>query len=199
MKRQCFALAASAWALAVASPSAGQVPVAGTQGATPAAEPAAAPAATGECCSIPAMTLVEIELADTVNSKANAIGDHFAFRLARPLEIDGRVVVPAGTPGVGEVVHAARARAGGKAGELILAARYLDLNGQHIPLRSFRYGPSQGKDNSGAVNVGAMVAAATIPGVAMLGYLVAGGEVNVPAGTRANAKVAVETRVPAAP
>jgi len=192
MIRQSVALAAAALALGGAAAAQPPVPQPG-----PASEPAAAPAAAAQCCSIAAMTVVEIELVDTVNSKANSSGDRFAFRLARPLELDGRVVVPAGTPGVGEVVHAARARAGGKAGELILAARYLDFGGRHIPLRSFRYGPAQGKDNSGAVNVGSMVAAATIPGVALLGFLVAGGEVNVPAGTRANAKVAAETVVPA--
>jgi hypothetical protein len=192
MIRQSVGLAAAALALAGAAAAQPQLPEAG-----PAPATATAPAA-AECCSIAAMTAVDIELVDTVNSKANSSGDRFAIRLARPLEMDGRVVVPAGTPGVGEVVHAARARAGGKAGELILAARYLDLNGRHIPLRSFRYGPAQGKDNSGAVNVGSMVAAATIPGVALLGFLIAGGEVNVPAGTRANAKVAVETLVPTA-
>lgn len=150
------------------------------------------PAPEAPCCTVPARTVIEIEITDTVNSKTNSSRDSFAFRLAEPIAVDGRVLVPAGTPGVGEVVHAARARAGGKAGELILAARYLDYEGTRIPLRSLRYGPSQGRDNSGAVTTGAMVAAATIPMAAMIGYLIAGGEVNVPAGTRANAQTATE-------
>lgn len=150
------------------------------------------PAPEAPCCTVPARTVIEIEITDTVNSKTNSSRDSFAFRLAEPLAVDGRVLVPAGTPGVGEVVHAARARAGGKAGELILAARYLEHNGTRIPLRSLRYGPSQGRDNSGSVMAGAMVAAATIPMASMIGYLIAGGEVNVPAGTRANAQTAAE-------
>ena len=65
-------------------------------------------------------------------------------------------MVPAGTPGVGEVVHAERARFGGKAGELILAARYLDFQGTRIPLRTLRFGAQQGRDNSGTINIGNM-------------------------------------------
>lgn len=148
------------------------------------------------CCTVPARTPVEIEIVETVNSKTNHSRDNFAFRLAEPLSVDGRVVAPAGTPGVGEVVHAARARAGGKAGELILAARYLDLNGTRVPLRSLRYGRSTGADNIGAVTVGNIVAAAILPAAAVLGYLIAGGEVNIPAGTRANAQTGAEINLP---
>lgn len=148
------------------------------------------------CCTVPARTPVEIEIVETVNSKTNNSRDAFAFRLAEPLSVEGRVVAPAGTPGVGEVVHAARARAGGKAGELILAARYLDLNGTRVPLRSLRYGRSTGADNIGAVTVGNMVAAAVLPAAAVLGYLIVGGEVNIPAGTRANAQTSAEINLP---
>ncbi|HVQ10077.1 MAG TPA: hypothetical protein VMS43_16760 [Allosphingosinicella sp.] len=161
--------------------------------AQPGEEPAPAAPAAAPCCTVPARTPVAIEITDTVNSKVNHSRDAFAFRLAEPLVIDGRIVAPAGTPGVGEVVHAARARAGGKAGELILAARYLDLNGTRIALRSLRYGRRQGVDNSGAVNTGNMVAAAVLPVASVIGYLIAGGEVNIPAGTRAEAQIAAET------
>jgi hypothetical protein len=147
------------------------------------------------CCTIPKMTVVEIEILDRVNSRLNHAGEQFAIRLAEPLIFDGRVVAPAGTTGVGEVVHAARARAGGKAGELILAARYLELAGAHVSLRSLRYGRSQGTDNSGAVNVGNMVAAAVLPVASVVGFLITGGEVDIPAGTRANARLAADTRL----
>lgn len=147
---------------------------------------------TAACCVVPARTVVEIEIVDHVNSRTNQSREMFAIRLAAPLVVDGRVVAPAGTPGLGEIVHAARARAGGKAGELILAARYLEVEGVRLPLRSFRYGPSQGLDNSGAVNAGGMVAAALLPAAAVLGFLISGGEVDIPAGTRAHAMIASE-------
>lgn len=154
------------------------------------AAPAEAPAA--PCCTVPARTPIEIEILDTVNSKANHNGDHFAFRLAAPLTIDGRIVIPAGTTGVGEVVHAERARFGGRAGELILAARYLELGGTQIPLRTLRFGPQHGRDSSATINTLNIAAAAAMPALSMLGYLIAGGEVNVPAGTHANAQIAAE-------
>ncbi|TMJ16596.1 MAG: hypothetical protein E6G94_03700 [Alphaproteobacteria bacterium] len=80
----------------------------------------AAPAA---CCTIPAKTLVAIE----VVGKAAKGADHVAIRLTQPLTIDARVVAPAGTPGQAEAAR------GGKS-EPALATGYLDLNGQRIPL-----------------------------------------------------------------
>ena len=174
---------AAALALAqsgVASPDADQAP---------AANATALPA---PCCTVAARTLLEIEILDTLNSKDNHNGESFNFRLAAPLIVDGRVLIPAGTPGIGEVVHAARARAMGKAGELILAARYLDFNGTRIPLRTLRFGREQGRDNSGTVNTIGMVSAATVPAVSMVAFLISGGEVRVPAGTRATAQTAAE-------
>jgi hypothetical protein len=170
-----FSAAARAQEIGVAEPVSG--------------EAAAAPAS---CCTVPARTVVEIEILDALNSRDSHSRDSFALRLAEPLVVEGRTVAPAGTPGVGEVVHAARARAGGKAGELILTARYLDLNGTRVPLRSLRYGPSQGRDNSGAVNTGAMVAAAVLPVAALAGHLIAGGEVRISSGTRAHAQTAAD-------
>lgn len=160
------------------------------QQAPPAPSETAAPAAA--CCTVPARTAIEIEITDTINSKTNHNGDAFAFRLAEPLVVEGRTVAPAGTPGVGEVVHAARARAMGKAGELILAARHLEIGGRQVRLRSFRYGPSQGHDIANATLITTSVVAAVVPILTPIAFLVAGGEVNIPAGTRANAQTAAE-------
>ena len=136
--------------------------------------------------------MLAIEIVDTVSSRTNQNGESFRLRLAEPLVIEGRVVVPAGTPGMGEVVHAARARAMGKAGELILAARYLQLGETRIPLRTLRVGAAQGRDNSGTVNAINIASAAALPGLSLVGFVIAGGEVNVPAGTRATAQTASE-------
>jgi len=180
--------AGAARAQEAAPPAPAEAPAAQAEAAPePAAE---APAAA--CCTVPARTPIEIELLDTMNSKANHNGDRFAFRLAAPLTIDGHVVIPAGTPGVGEVVHAERARFGGRAGELILAARYLDHGGSRIALRTLRFGPQHGRDSSATINTLNIAAAAAMPALSMLGYLIAGGEVNVPAGTRASAQIAAE-------
>jgi hypothetical protein len=154
-------------------------------------QPPAAPSAPS-CCTVPARTTIEIEILDTITSRDNSNGQSFRFRLAAPLMADGHILIPAGTEGVGEVVHAARARAMGKAGELILAARYLKHGEARIPLRTLRFGRNQGRDNSGTVNTIAVASAGVAPVIGMVGYLIAGGEVRVPAGTLATAQTATE-------
>ncbi|HMG46315.1 MAG TPA: hypothetical protein VK614_02495 [Allosphingosinicella sp.] len=194
MRYQRLAAAAAVATIFVAGEVRAQEAPAPPAEATPAEAAPAPPAeaAATACCTVPARTLVEIEITDTISSKTNHNGDSFAFRLAEPLVIDGRTVAPAGTPGVGEVVHAARARAMGKAGELILAARHIEIGGRQVRLRSFRYGPSQGHDISNATLITTSVVAAVVPILTPIAFLVAGGEVNIPAGTRANAQTAVE-------
>lgn len=156
---------------------------------TPAAAQVSSEAAA--CCTIPALTEVEIEMLDTMNSQANKIGQQFKFRLAKPIVVDGATLVPAGAVGSGDVVHAAKSRFGGKAGEMILAARYLEHGGQRIPLRSLRPGVSgQGKDNT------AEAAAVAIAVSGVLSMFITGGEVNVPAGTIMTAKVSAATPIP---
>src|SRR3712207_7101320 len=90
--------------------------------------------------------------------------------------------------------HAARAGGGGRGGELILAARYLQTAAIRVPLRSLRYGGS-GRDNQDLV-FALNVAAGVIGGLASL--FVTGRNVDVPAGFRGNARVAADTLVPPA-
>jgi hypothetical protein len=158
-----------------------------------AATPAAiAPATTTPCCLVPGGTIIEIAIDDPLDSKNSKIGQQFALHLTMPLQLsDGNFVIPAGTRGVGEVIHAAKAHMGGKAGELILIARYLDVGGVQVPLRGFHLG-GQGKDNS------TLVMAAVIS-VGLAGMLISGGEKRVPAGTIATAKIAVDTTLPPIP
>ncbi len=148
------------------------------------------------CCAIPALTVVDIEILSTLNSQANHIGEKFAIRLAHSIVVDGKELVPAGVLGSGDIVHAAKSRFGGKPGEMILAARYLEYNGARIPLRSLRAGSGQGKDNGDTATVVAIAVGGAVGG--MLSMFITGGEVNVPAGTIMNAKVSAEITIPAA-
>jgi hypothetical protein len=135
---------------------------------------------------LPAMTSLDIEIVDPLNSKTSLIGTFFDIRLAEPVMDNGTVIIPAGISGKGEVIHSAKARAAGKAGELIIAARYLDYYGTRIPLRSFKYGTSTGKSNrDGALIAGAAIATPLV-------LIISGGNVDIPAGTKANAKTSAE-------
>ena len=96
--------------------------------------------------------------------------------------MDGHELIPAGTPVRGEVVHAAAARGGGAPGELLLAARSLDIDGLTIRLRGLKLGGT-GDDNSGMA-LGVSFAAGPFA------MFIRGTEIEVPAGTRVHARIA---------
>lgn len=147
----------------------------------PSAATAAAPV------TLPADLPVTIELVDAVSSKTAVNDDMFRIRLAADVTVDGVVVLPAGTPGQGQVVHAAKARAMGKGGELTLAARRIDCGGVAVPLRGMRLSVT-GDQLPGAALAASMV-------VPFAGILVSGGNREVPIGNRAVAKVAAAVTV----
>lgn len=121
------------------------------------------------------LTGLQIELAEPISSKTARNGDTFRIVLAADLVIDGKTVLPAGVPGVGEVISASHPKFwSATSGELVLAARYLDLGTMRLPLRSFHM-----------TAVGATHYMFTMYG--MVDY---GTNVGLPAGTSASAKVA---------
>ena len=141
---------------------------------------------------VPAGTVVFVEINETVGSKVFKRGDKFNLRLAAPILLEGRVVVPAGVTGVGQVIDAAPSGALGKPAKLLVAARYLDLNGAQIPLRSLQLG------RAGVDNTNAIMAASFVPYVGLLAMFMHGGEIDIPTGTLGQAKLAVDLDVPPA-
>lgn len=137
---------------------------------------------------IPAKTPIMVEFLDDVGSKTSKTGDTFALMLAEPVVVDGVEVIPAGTMGHGEVVHAKRNGSFGVPGELVLAARTLDFQGRSIRLRSLKIAEA-GKGRT--EGVGLAVAAAGTPAM-MVGLFVKGDQVMVEKGTVANAMIAEE-------
>lgn len=135
----------------------------------------------GACC-LREGAPVTLEILEPLDSSVLKRGDKFRIRLAEPAMAGGDVVIPAGTEGVGEVVHAEKSRAGGKAGELLIAARHLDHQGNLVRLRGLKLGGA-GKDNTGAA-----IAVAIAAGPFAL--FVQGREIIIPAGTHAQAKIA---------
>src|SRR5215469_3372872 len=71
-------------------------------------------AAARRCCRVPAGTVVMVQLADAVSTKTHKTGDTFAIRLAEPVVVQGQIVLPAGTVGVGEVDDSSKPGFGGK-------------------------------------------------------------------------------------
>lgn len=61
-------------------------------------------------------------------------GMTFRLRVNRPVEVDGRVLIPVGTPAFGEVVEARDAGGLGKSGRLTAKLTHLTLAAQDIRL-----------------------------------------------------------------
>lgn len=163
----------------------GPAPVATPVAASAAEAPvAAAPATT---LRLPANTVVELETLDAVSSKTSKPKDYFRLRVAEDVRVDGRVLIPAGTEALGQVVHAAKSGGGGKAGELILAARAIKLPRGEVKLRS-GFGAA-GQQRTGA-------ALATSIAVGVFGLFVHGKDLMLPAGTPVSARVAEDTELP---
>lgn len=131
---------------------------------------------------LPANTVVELETVDAVSSRSNKPGDYFHLKVRVDVRgADGAVLIPAGTPAMGQVVHAARSSAGGKGGELILAARYIESAQGQLKLRS-NFGVA------GKARVGASIATAMVVGPFAL--LIKGRELELPAATALSARLA---------
>lgn len=138
-----------------------------------------------------ALTPIRIKIDRDLESKAATIGEEFDIVLATPIEVAAGYVIPAGTRGRGWVIHASKARMGGKAGELLLGARYLKVGDIEIPLRSLKVGPPQGKDNTG-------LSAGLTATVGVVGMFVTGGQARVASGMDAIAKTAADVEIPTA-
>ena len=173
--------------IGVASVQAADTPA--SSGAPPAA--AATPAApalpsppTADSGILIAGTPVVIQLTDAVSSKTAKAGDKFGLSLAKDVVLGGRIVLPAGTPGGGEVVFAQPGGMMGAPGKLVLAARYLDYNGRRILLHAFKLG------GEGDQKEAEMMIASYFIGVAAV--LIQGSEITYPIGVVAKAKLTAD-------
>jgi hypothetical protein len=138
--------------------------------------------------TVPALTPVAVRLEEPISSNKNKPGDRFRITVAEDVRVGDALVIPAGSVGEGEVVHAAKSGAGGKAGELILAARFVRVGDIDIRLRSFALGVV-GKDQTNNSLAASMV-------IGPFAMFVKGGVVTVPPETLGIAKTALEFKLP---
>lgn len=135
-------------------------------------------------CSLAAGTLVELEITELLSSARQKRGDKFALKLHAPVSCNGEILIDVDTTGVGEIVHAEPSHGGGKPGELLLAARYLERDGTRWPLRGLKFG-GNGQDNTKA-------ALAASFALGPFAHFIHGKEIEIPAGTVVTAKLAQE-------
>src|ERR1700722_14623217 len=116
---------------------------------------AAAGAATAAAAIAPAHVLradrlIPLRFEETLVSGVNAPGSLFRMQVTDDIMVDDQVVIPAGTVAFGEVIDSQKAGMLGKAGVLVLSARYV-----HLDQRDIR--PHSALGAAGASNTAALV------------------------------------------
>jgi hypothetical protein len=85
---------------------------------------------------LPANTPISLQIDDTLVSGVSIPGSTFRMLVTDDVRIEGEVVIPAGSVAFGEVVDSKKAGMLGKAGVLVLSARYIHLDQRDIRLHS---------------------------------------------------------------
>lgn len=95
---------------------------------------------------------VTLAVSQEVNSSTHEEGDAFKLTVLNDVRVGDTIVIPRGTPAMGEVTWRTGKGAFGKSGKLEFSLRYIDLNGQHIPVTGdYR---QEGEGNTIATGVG---------------------------------------------
>ena len=168
MKRFAITLAL---VLAATSPAAAQT-------AVPAAAPAAAivlAPVNSTNAVLRAGTPVSFKLLEEVTTKDKAarVGQRINPEVSAPIEIEGRTVIPAGTPAWAELTSVRNKGMWGKSGKLDAQMLFLRLNGRQIRL-------SGAFDDKGVTGTGAVVGAILLLPVA--GFFMTGISAVLPKG-----------------
>lgn len=97
-------------------------------------------------------TPITLAVAEEVNSSTHKEGDTFKLTVMNDVTVSNVVVIPKGTPAVGEITWRTGKGAFGKSGKIEFALRSIDLNGVSIPIAGeFR---QEGEGNTVATGVG---------------------------------------------
>ncbi len=115
---------------------------------------------------LPANTEVVLTLNESVSSKTHRLGDKFSLTLAQDVKVEGRTLIPQGTRAVGQVTTRTGRGSFGKSGKMDIMFRYLDYNGQRIPLEGRHHQEGSGAT---AATIGAVVAAGVVGGLLVKG------------------------------
>lgn len=184
MQKLAFGMAVALFGAATASAQGAPESAAVIAPATPAI-----PAPCIDCLA--ALTPVELVIDAHLGSKISTTGATFPLHLGKPILVAGREVIAAGVVGEGEVIHAKKAGGMGSAGELVLAARFVMVDGRPLKLRSMRVAMA-GKDAIHTVDsINAASVVSPLP-IGLIGFFMSGSNVVVPKGTTAEAKTAVD-------
>ncbi len=120
---------------------------------------------------IPVRTRTEL----TTKNKALRVGQRFDVETAEPVMLDGRVVIPVGTPGVGEVTSVRNKGMWGKSGHFDVRLLSLRVGDRQIRIS----GIADDKGKAGGGGAAAVSALVFLPA----GFFMTGTSARLPAGT----------------
>jgi hypothetical protein len=122
--------------------------------------------------TLPAGTVVTVRLGQSVGSKISSSGDQFSATLAKPVEVGGKAVVPAGAEATGKVVEAVPQGRFKGAAVLRLVLESVTVNGEARDVKTSSVSRSlKGKGKRTATLIGGGAGAG-----ALIGGLAGGGK-----------------------
>jgi len=132
----------------------------------PAAAPAPAPVqVVRQELTVPAGTLLTVELEQELSSATNLAGDEFAVRIVEPVAVDGRDVIGPGSTVLGRVVEAVPSKKIG--GTARLQLEFVDLvtaSGDRLPIAASFVQQAKGQTKKDAATIGGAAAGGAILG-----------------------------------
>lgn len=111
----------------------------------------------------------------TTKNKLLRVGQRFEVETSEPIALNGHVVIPVGTPGVGEVTSVTNKGMWGKSGHFDVRLLYLRVGDRQIRIS----GALDDKGKAGGVGAAAVSAVVFLPA----GFFMTGTSARMPAGT----------------
>jgi hypothetical protein len=122
-------------------------------------------------------TEVQLKLAEPLTTQGEKlrVGYHFQMEVAEAVRVNDHVVIPAGTPAVGEITDVRNKGMWGKSGHLSASILYLSVNGRQIRM----IGVFDDKGVTGTAGVVAAIAVAPV-----IGFFTTGTSARIPLGAQ---------------
>lgn len=174
-----IAIGALACALAFAAPTA-------------QAQVAPAAAATTTNGTLRAGTSVPLKMSEVLSTKGKKlkVGQRFQLETAENVTVDGNVVIPAGSPAVGEITEVRNKGMWGKSGRINARVLYVRANGRQIRMTG-------SLDDKGTTGTAGVVGAVALLPIA--GFFMTGTSAEIPLGAPVNAFIDEDISVAVVP
>ena len=131
-----------------------------------------APTSTLRVTILPGMP-IHLTTVVPLDSRSVKQGQRFELRVSEDVLVESTVVIPRGSPAVGEIEAVSGKGMVGKAGRLVLAPLFIDVGGERVNLTGISV--ERGKDSTAGVAVGSIL-------LSGWGMFISGKSASVPAG-----------------